>query len=69
MAERRVEGRIVETLPNALYAVALDDGQRVLTHLSGDLEHRWTRLIPGDRVTVALSPYDRTRGRIVARHR
>jgi len=69
MSDREVEGKIVEALPHALFTVALDDGRQVLTHLSGDLEHRWLRLLPGDRVTVVLSPYDRTRGRIIARRR
>ena len=63
------EGTVVETLPNTMFAVQLDNGQRVLGHIAGTLQTRLIRLIPGDRVTIELSPYDLSRGRITDRHR
>ena len=63
-----VEGRVTEALPHAMYAVELTNGQRVLTRISGDIRTRGMRVVAGDRVTVELSPYDLTRGRIVRRH-
>lgn len=64
-----VEGTIREALPNAMYAVELENGQRILTHMSGTVRNRIVRVIPGDRVTVEVSPYDPLRGRITQRHR
>jgi translation initiation factor IF-1 len=64
-----VEGTIREALPNAMYAVELDNGRRILTHVAGAMQTRTVRVLPGDRVTVELSPYDPKRGRITRRHR
>jgi translation initiation factor IF-1 len=62
-----VEGKVVETLPNAMFRVELDNGHRVLAHISGKMRLHFIKILPGDRVTVELSPYDLTRGRIVYR--
>jgi translation initiation factor IF-1 len=62
-----VEGRVVEALPNAMFRVELDNGYRVLAHISGKIRLNFIRILPGDRVKVELSPYDLTRGRIVRR--
>lgn len=62
-----VEGTVVEALPNAMYAVQLHSGQKILARLAGTLQMRGTRVIPGDLVTVELSPYDFSRGRITRR--
>jgi len=64
-----VEGTVVETLPNAMFRVDLDNGLRVLAHISGKMRMHFIRILPGDRVKVELSPYDLTRGRIVYRSR
>lgn len=66
---RRVAGRVAESLPNALYRVALDGGSSVVAHVEGGLRQVIPRLIPGDRVEVVVSPYDVARGRIVSRAR
>jgi translation initiation factor IF-1 len=63
----RVEGRVIEPAPNSTWRVQLDNGHVVLAHLDERLRMIPTRLIPGDRVAVELSPYDLTRGRIVRR--
>lgn len=60
-------GRVVETLPSANFRVILDDGKEVLCHLAGKLRMYRIKILPGDRVTVELSPYDEKRGRIVYR--
>jgi translation initiation factor IF-1 len=60
-------GRVLEALPNAMFAVELHDGRRVLARISGALETRGMRVVPGDRVTIELSPFDPTRGRIIWR--
>jgi len=65
----QVEGTIVEALPNTMFRVDLDNGHRVLGHISGKMRKHYIRILPGDRVTVELSPYDLARGRIVYRHR
>lgn len=62
-----VEGRVVEPLPNAMFRVELQNGHKVLAHVSGKLRMNFIRILPGDRVTVELSPYDLTRGRITYR--
>jgi translation initiation factor IF-1 len=62
-----VEGRIVEALPNAMFQVELENGHKVLAHISGKLRMNFIRILPGDRVTLELSPYDLTRGRITWR--
>lgn len=64
-----VEGTIVEALPHAMFSIQLDNGQRVLGHISGTTRTRYIRVLPGDRVTLELSPYDLSRGRITRRHR
>jgi len=64
-----VEGAVVEPLPNAMFRVELDNGHRVLAHISGKMRMHYIRILPGDRVLVELSPYDLTRGRIVYRYR
>jgi translation initiation factor IF-1 len=62
-----VEGSVIETLPNAMFRVELENGHRVLAHISGKMRLHFIKILPGDRVTVELSPYDLTRGRIVYR--
>ncbi|MBW1975615.1 MAG: translation initiation factor IF-1 [Deltaproteobacteria bacterium] len=62
-----VEGTVVETLPNAMFRVELPNGHKVLAHISGKMRMHFIRILPGDKVTVELSPYDLTRGRIVYR--
>lgn len=62
-----VEGRVIEALPNAMFRVELPTGHRVLAHISGKLRLNFIKILPGDRVTVELSPYDLTRGRITYR--
>lgn len=64
-----VEGTIVEKLPNATFRVELSNGHTVLAHISGKIRMHFIRILPGDRVTVELSPYDLTRGRIVYRYK
>ncbi len=63
----QIEGTVVEALPNAMFRVELDKGHKVLAHISGKMRMHFIRILPGDRVTVELSPYDLTRGRIVYR--
>ncbi len=63
----QVEGKVIETLPNAMFRVELDNGHKVLAHISGKMRMHYIRILPGDRVTVELSPYDLTRGRVVYR--
>jgi translation initiation factor IF-1 len=62
-----VEGRVVETLPNAMFRVELENGHRVLAHISGKMRMHFIKILPGDKVTIELSPYDLTRGRITYR--
>jgi len=62
-----VEGKIHEALPNAMFRVELDNGHRVLAHISGKMRMNYIRLLPGDKVKLELSPYDLTRGRITYR--
>lgn len=62
-----VEGTVVETLPNAMFRVELEKGHRVLAHVSGKIRKHFIKILAGDRVTVELSPYDLTRGRIIYR--
>ncbi len=62
-----VEGTVVETLPNAMFRVKLDNGHKVLAHISGKMRMHFIKILPGDRVTVELSPYDFNRGRITYR--
>ncbi|HEX9137802.1 MAG TPA: translation initiation factor IF-1 [Nitrospirota bacterium] len=62
-----VQGRVVESLPNTMFRVEMEGGHMVLAHLSGKLRIHYIKILPGDRVTVELSPYDLTRGRITYR--
>jgi translation initiation factor IF-1 len=62
-----VEGTVIEPLPNAMFRVKLDNGHRVLAHISGKMRMHFIKILPGDRVTIELSPYDLTRGRITYR--
>ena len=64
-----LEGTVVESLPNAMFRVALDNGHRIIAHISGKMRMHYFRILPGDRVTVEVSPYDPTRGRITYRHK
>jgi translation initiation factor IF-1 len=63
----QLEGVVTESLPNATFRVQLDNGHPVLAHISGKMRMHWIRILPGDRVTVEVSPYDLNRGRIVYR--
>jgi translation initiation factor IF-1 len=62
-----VEGTVVEPLPNAMFRVELENGHRILAHISGKMRMHFIKILPGDKVTVELSPYDLTRGRITYR--
>ena len=62
-----LEGRVVEALPNAMFQVKLENGHVILAHISGKLRMNFIRILPGDKVTIELSPYDLTRGRITWR--
>jgi len=64
-----VEGIVKESLPNTMFRVELDNGHLILAHLSGKMRKHYIRIVPGDKVRVALSPYDLTRGRIIYRER
>ena len=65
----RVDGTILETLPNATFRVELESGHKVLAHVSGKMRMHFIKILPGDKVTVELSPYDLSRGRIVYRYK
>jgi translation initiation factor IF-1 len=65
----QVEGTVVEPLPNAMFRVELENGHKVLAHISGKMRMHFIKILPGDKVTVELSPYDLTRGRIVYRYK
>ncbi len=62
-----VEGTVVEAMPNTMFKVELENGHQVLAHISGKLRMNFIRILPGDKVTIELSPYDLTRGRITWR--
>ncbi len=64
-----MEGKIVEALPNTEFLVELDNGHKIKAHVSGKIRMYYIRILPGDKVTVELSPYDLTRGRITYRHK
>lgn len=63
----RLEAKVVEARPNAMFVCELENGHRVLAHVSGKMRMHWIRILPGDRVTLEMSPYDLTKGRIVYR--
>jgi translation initiation factor IF-1 len=62
-----VEGTVLENLPNAMFRVELENGHKILAHISGKMRMHYIRILPGDKVTVELSPYDLTKGRITYR--
>jgi translation initiation factor IF-1 len=64
-----LEGTVVEPLPNAMFRVELENGHKVLAHISGKMRMHYIRILPGDKVVVELSPYDLTRGRITYRYK
>jgi translation initiation factor IF-1 len=64
-----LEGTIVESLPNAMFRVELENGHKVLAHISGKMRMHYIRILPGDKVQVELTPYDLTRGRITYRYK
>ena len=63
----RVDATVLEALPNAVFKVALDNGHEILAHVSGKMRMNFIRILPGDKVTVEISPYDLSRGRIILR--
>ena len=64
-----LEGTVIEPLPNAMFRVELDNGHKVLAHISGKMRRHYIRILPGDRVKIELSPYDLDLGRITYRHK
>lgn len=64
-----MEGQVIEPLPNAMFRVKLENGHKILAHVSGKIRMNYIRILPGDKVTVELSPYDLTRGRITYRYK
>jgi translation initiation factor IF-1 len=64
-----VEGTVIEPLPYAMFRVELENGHKILAHVSGKIRMHFIRILPGDKVTVELSPYDLTRGRITYRYK
>lgn len=64
----RLEATVLEALPNAMFNVELENGHKILAHVSGKMRMHYIRILPGDRVTVEMSPYDLNKGRIVLRH-
>jgi len=65
----QVGGKVLEPLPNAMFKVELENGHVVLAHISGKMRMHYIRILPGDKVTVELTPYDLTRGRIIYRYK
>jgi len=63
----RLDAKVVEARPNAMFLCELENGHRILAHISGKMRMHWIRILPGDKVTVEMSPYDLTKGRIVYR--
>ena len=64
-----LEGTVLDTLPNAMFKVELENGHEILAHVSGKIRMNYIRILPGDKVTVEMSPYDLTRGRIAYRYK
>ncbi|MCR5273475.1 MAG: translation initiation factor IF-1 [Lachnospiraceae bacterium] len=62
-----VEGTVIEKLPNAMFSVELENGHQILAHISGKLRMNFIRILPGDKVTIEMSPYDLSKGRIIWR--
>ena len=65
----RLEAKVIDALPNAVFKVELENGHQVMAHVSGKMRMHFIKILPGDKVTVELSPYDLTRGRIVYRYK
>jgi translation initiation factor IF-1 len=64
----QVEGEVIDSLPNAMFKVRLENDHEIVAHISGKMRMHYIRILPGDRVTVDISPYDLTKGRITYRH-
>jgi translation initiation factor IF-1 len=64
----RLQATVLEALPNAVFNVELENGHKILAHVSGKMRMHYIRILPGDSVTVEMSPYDLNRGRIILRH-
>ena len=64
-----LEGTVLDTLPNAMFKVELENGHEILAHVSGKIRMNYIRILPGDKVTVEMSPYDLSRGRITYRYK
>ena len=64
-----MRGKVVELLPNAMFRVEMQGGHKILAHISGKMRMNYIKILPGDRVTVEVSPYDLSRGRITFRHK
>ena len=64
----RLQAKVIDALPNAMFNVELENGHRVLAHVSGKMRMNFIRILPGDTVTIEMSPYDLNKGRIVLRH-
>ena len=62
-----IEGTVIEKLPNAMFKVELENGHQILAHISGKLRQNYIRILPGDKVTIEMSPYDLSKGRIIWR--
>ena len=62
-----MEGVVAESLPNAMFRVELENGHKILAHISGKMRMHYIRILPGDKITVEMSPYDLTKGRIITR--
>ncbi|MCG8619878.1 MAG: translation initiation factor IF-1 [Desulfobacter sp.] len=65
----KVDGKVLETLPNAMFRVELENGHVLLAHISGKMRMHFIKILPGDKVTVEISPYDLSRGRITYRYK
>jgi translation initiation factor IF-1 len=65
----RVDGTIIEALPNAMFRVELENGHKILAHISGKMRMHYIRILPGDKVSLEISPYDLSKGRIVYRYK
>jgi len=64
----QIEGEVIDALPNAMFRVRLENNHEIVAHISGKMRMHYIRILPGDRVTVDISPYDLTKGRITYRH-
>ena len=64
-----LEGKVIDTLPNTMFRVELENGHIILAHISGKIRKHYIRILPGDKVTVEMTPYDLTKGRITFRHK